>query len=339
MKKKKRSVFATAFGRRLRLLRAQAALTQEALAALTSGAASQDTITRLERGAATAIGFGVLEELLFVAHKEGITADELLCGRNPIETASREDLAAALSHHVMAELVLTKHPAMVLQTRNLTPSERRLVILQQFLADAEETLPKAARQSNEQRDRKAAAKTVAQSGIATEMGPQSQWTVRLVEAGFREVHVEGLPDDWRGKYVPILGRLSAGEGVDTVEAEETPPGWAASYLIYEGAPASAFALRVVGHSMEPEHQDGDVVVVDGAQPVRSGLCCVIYDRDGDRIARLKRLRIRGGKAYLQSRHADYSTITVPAAGVEAYRLIDHLPRIAERPDRTAPEPG
>ena len=36
--------------------------------------------------------------------------------------------------------------------------------------------------------------------------------------------------------------------------------------------------------------DGDMVVLDGDRQVTDGVCCVIYQTDGERLARLKLLR-------------------------------------------------
>ena len=146
------------------------------------------------------------------------------------------------------------------------------------------------------------------------------------------VAVEQLPadEDWRGRFVPVLGRLAAGEGVDTVEAEQSPPGWADAFLLYKDAPAAAFALRVVGDSMLPDYRDGDMVVVDPGRPVKSGVCCAIYEHDGERAVRLKRVRISRGKTHLESLNPEYKTIDVPAKKVHAYRIVARLPRVVER---------
>jgi len=154
--------------------------------------------------------------------------------------------------------------------------------------------------------------------------------IRLVEPGFQVIGVENLPRDWRGHYVPIVGRLAAGQGIDTAEADEHPPGWAERYLIYHGAPPAAFAVEVVGDSMTPDYQPGDMIVVDGAQPIREGVACVLYEAANLRIARLKRLRINGKMARLESLNAKYDTANVPASRVEAFKVVKHLPRVIQR---------
>ncbi len=154
--------------------------------------------------------------------------------------------------------------------------------------------------------------------------------VRLAEPGFRVIDAEQLPGAWQGGYVPVVGHLAAGEGIETTQAEQTGPGWADEYLIYDGAPAAAVAVRVVGDSMEPDYRSGDMVVVDTARPARRGVCCVLVSRDGERRARLKDLRVQGARAVLASANPDYEPETVPAADVQAFKIIAHLPLLVER---------
>jgi SOS-response transcriptional repressor LexA len=152
---------------------------------------------------------------------------------------------------------------------------------------------------------------------------------RVVTAGYREVPGEEVPPDWRGRFVPILGRLAAGEGIDVVEAEQFPPGAADSFVEYRGAPARAFAVRVVGDSMLPGHQSGDLVVVAPDCPVQMGLACVLYETDeGDRVARLKRLRREGRWVYLESTNPAFPPVRLEARRlVGAFAVAAHLPRL------------
>ena len=156
--------------------------------------------------------------------------------------------------------------------------------------------------------------------------------VRLFEPGYQQIQREQRPARWRGKMAPIIGRLAAGEGADTAEAEAFAPGEADAYLIYEGAPRDAFAVRVVGDSMTPDYQDGDMVVVDPGRPATSGVCCVIYSHDGgERTARLKRLSVRGQTATLASLNKAYPPIKVPAADIMAFEIAAHMPWMVARP--------
>jgi len=158
-----------------------------------------------------------------------------------------------------------------------------------------------------------------------------------VPSSFDIVDVEQLPHRWVGSYLPIIGRLAAGQGFDTTEAEEYPAGLAYRYLRLAGAPANAFALTVQGHSMAPEYQHGDMVIVDPGRVVDSGICVAVTDDGaGHRVARLKRLLIDGEDARLESLNSDYPAVTVPARTLQAFGVWRHLS--LARP-RDVGEPG
>jgi len=146
--------------------------------------------------------------------------------------------------------------------------------------------------------------------------------------GYQTVGPEDVPTapKWYKHYVPILGRIAAGEGIDTVEASEYPPAWAGEFLVYAGAPAGAVAVRLSGDSMAPTYNDGDIVVVDTQGRAEAGICCVIVD-DGERRALLKRLTERGGLPVLESLNAAYPPEPIgPDQLAAAYPVVDHLPR-------------
>jgi len=360
---KKENTLAARFGRQLQMIRVRAGLKQEDVAR-SIGLGTQNTITRLERGVATGITFRVLQGLLDFAKEHGVSARELLSGRKPmlgaprggeeglawLATASREELLTAIFRPIELQVLIEQQLRVVDDpdmrrdiVLSLDPhafDERRLVLPAARGAPAGAPSRKGRVPRARDEGTRAAPADIeppaAAGGKAAErrraprervMLAEGAVIVTTYEAGYRIVDAEQLPADWRGRYVPVLGRLSAGEGVDTVEAEEHPPGWATSYLIYTGAPAAGFALRVIGDSMEPDHRDGDMVVVDGSQPVRSGVCCVIYARNGDRVARLKRLRISKGKAHLESTNPNHPAVIVPAKTTEAFKVIAHLPAL------------
>jgi SOS-response transcriptional repressor LexA len=141
------------------------------------------------------------------------------------------------------------------------------------------------------------------------------------------VEADQLPDDWRGRFVPLLGRIAAGEwGIDTLEAEQSPPGWAAWFVPWEDAPPGGFAVQVEGDSMEPQYRHGDVALVDGGRPVRQGISCVVVRKDGDRVPYIKRLRLRGKTARLESLNPEHAPIMAPASDIEAYAIVGTLNR-------------
>ncbi|MBN1943710.1 MAG: LexA family transcriptional regulator [Phycisphaerae bacterium] len=163
----------------------------------------------------------------------------------------------------------------------------------------------------------------------------SEWRVmETFEPGFEIMDVEQLPRDWSREYLPIIGRLAAGTGMDTTEAEEYPTGIAAQYLKFHGAPKNAFALRVQGASMQPEFFDGDIVIVDTRTVVSSGICAVVIDADGVSDARLKRLTVQKDKAILESLNPDYPPIRLPVDRIRcAYAIWRHLPAVRKTRNR------
>ena len=155
---------------------------------------------------------------------------------------------------------------------------------------------------------------------------------KTIEPGFKIVDAEQLPPEWRGNYVPLIGRIAAGKGVDTVEAESYPAGLAAHYVEMADSPRDGFAVSVEGDSMEPDFQHGDLVVSDGHTRGRSGRVCIVLEttRAGDRLARVKRLVVRGKTAVLESANPAYQPIEVDAAAIQAYAVWRHLAIRIER---------
>ena len=73
-------------------------------------------------------------------------------------------------------------------------------------------------------------------------------------------------------------------------------------------PASTFMVRVEGESMAGDNiHDGDVLVVDRAGRVVDGKV-VVAAVDGELL--VKRLRLRGGRAFLEPANGEYPTLEV-----------------------------
>ena len=135
------------------------------------------------------------------------------------------------------------------------------------------------------------------------------------------IDAESVPADWRGHYVPIIGKIAAGKGFDTLEAESYPAGIAATYLKAEGVPMSAVAVQIAGDSMEPEYHHGQIVIVDCKRRATRGVCCVLERMEtGERMARIKKLVIRGLQATLVSLNPKYEPLPVPLENIEAFAL-------------------
>lgn len=155
---------------------------------------------------------------------------------------------------------------------------------------------------------------------------------KVVSAGYRTVPSEDLEgQDWHGKFVPVINRIAAGEGVDTAEAESYAPNTASCFVEYAGAPPKAIAVEVTGDSMEPDFRDRDIVIVDPENRVESGLACVILNRGGSRYPRLKYVKRRGKTIVLESRNSEkHPPQIVPVSQVVGFfRIFKHLPQFVE----------
>ncbi len=84
-----------------------------------------------------------------------------------------------------------------------------------------------------------------------------------------------------GRMVPIINGISAGYPRDVTDLDY-PPGTADDYIRCPDVhDPQAFAARVVGDSMAPEYQEGDVVIFSPALEARSGDDCFIRFGQGE----------------------------------------------------------
>jgi len=82
-----------------------------------------------------------------------------------------------------------------------------------------------------------------------------------------------------GKLVPVINDVVAGYPVD-FDDKGYPPGGADDYVRCPDLhDPNAFAVRVVGDSMEPKYQQGDIIVFSPAIEVRSGDDCFVRMAD------------------------------------------------------------
>ncbi len=86
-------------------------------------------------------------------------------------------------------------------------------------------------------------------------------------------NIEKLPT--AGKLVPVINNVTAGYPAD-YDDMGYPPGGADDYVRCPDLhDANAFAVRVVGDSMEPKYQQGDIIVFSPNAEVRNGDDCFI----------------------------------------------------------------
>ncbi len=82
-----------------------------------------------------------------------------------------------------------------------------------------------------------------------------------------------------GKLVPVINNVSAGYPVD-YDDKGYPPGGADEYVRCPDLhDPNAFAVRVIGDSMEPRYHQGDIIIFSPALAVSSGDDCFVRMTD------------------------------------------------------------
>ncbi len=71
--------------------------------------------------------------------------------------------------------------------------------------------------------------------------------------------------------------------------------------------AEPYALRVIGDSMEPEFNDGHIIIVDPGMPAADG-AFVVVDYDGDTT--LRQIKIDGIRRHLKPLNDAYESVEI-----------------------------
>lgn len=86
--------------------------------------------------------------------------------------------------------------------------------------------------------------------------------------------------------IPVLGRVAAGVPIEAIEHVED---YEEMYIPTAEDPHDYFALRIVGHSMEPRIWDGDIVIVRKQSDVDSGkIAVVLVNGDDATVKQIKK---------------------------------------------------
>lgn len=86
--------------------------------------------------------------------------------------------------------------------------------------------------------------------------------------------------------IPVLGRVAAGIPIEAIENIED---YEERYISVLEDPHDYFALRIVGHSMEPRIWDGDVVIAKKMADVDSGsVAVVLVDGEEATVKQIKK---------------------------------------------------
>lgn len=110
------------------------------------------------------------------------------------------------------------------------------------------------------------------------------------------------------RRVPLISSVQAGSWTEVVDNFQ--PGDAEEWIdVTSRVDPSAFALVVVGNSMEAEFREGEIVIVDPGREARSGDYVVAKINDDE--ATFKQLIVDGGNVYLRPLNSDYPVIVVP----------------------------
>lgn len=125
-----------------------------------------------------------------------------------------------------------------------------------------------------------------------------------------------------GRLVPVINKVAAGYPSDFNDLDY-PAGIADDYVRCPDVhDPSAFAVRVVGDSMEPKFQEGDIVIFSPAAEVHNGDDCFIRFTMPHETAFKRVFFEPAGKVRLQPRNEKYSPIIVDGSRINGlYRAV------------------
>lgn len=316
------------FASRLRQLLASEKISQAEFAKEIGGFRT-DTVGRLARSASTGIPLDLLSAMCGWARGKGYSVDWLVVGFGPVRSADIDRSAVQSPARILNELV----------------SQRMLLALAKRAGiDVDDLLPEwikaielpgrgtmtATLFSGDEFEEFGGKVTPAEAPKGSPLDRQHVVAEPYVP-GYRTVPAEDVPatKNWKRMYVPIAGRVGRKVASDWEELAQSPPSWAGEFLVYEGAPPLAVAIRVPGESLRPQYADGDVVIVDPHAPANPGeVCCVLVRWDDMREVRLKRLRMTKRGVILEpvNRDPKFKPQRIKLSEFDrAYKIVDHLP--------------
>lgn len=122
-------------------------------------------------------------------------------------------------------------------------------------------------------------------------------------------NVEGIPT--AGRLVPIINNVAAGYPMD-YDDKGYPPGGADDYVRCPDLhDPHAFAVRVVGDSMEPKYRQGDIIIFSPAVAVNTGDDCFVRMSDPHETTFKQVFFEQAGDIRLQPRNHQYPPIMLP----------------------------
>ncbi len=156
--------------------------------------------------------------------------------------------------------------------------------------------------------------------LSVRYGLNTAW----LESGLGEPRVRDKDPVEEFVRVPkVVARLSAGGGsFETESAVEGYYAFRGEWLRSKGRAEEMVLMQVVGNSMEPEVQEGDLVLVD--QSRTDVLAGGIYAVGVEDTVLVKRVEKRPGQLVLHSDNTDYSPICLAGDELNSVRVIGRV---------------
>ena len=138
----------------------------------------------------------------------------------------------------------------------------------------------------------------------------------------------GAPAVKPGRLIPVINRVAAGYPVDFDDLEY-PAGFADDYVRCPDVDdPQAFAVRVIGNSMEPKFIEGDIVIFSPAAEVRSGDDCFIRLATPHETTFKRVFFESDNKVRLQPRNENYAPLIVEGLRINGmYRALIKYERL------------
>jgi repressor LexA len=149
---------------------------------------------------------------------------------------------------------------------------------------------------------------------------------RLVEQSQLNIEQGGSPIS-PGRPIPVINKVAAGYPADFDDLDY-PVGIADDYVrCPDVTDPRAFAVRVVGDSMEPKFREGDIVVFSPAAQVNAGDDCFIRFAEPHETT-FKRVYFEDNNVRLQPRNDKYPPMIIEGKRINGmYRAIAKVERL------------
>lgn len=131
-----------------------------------------------------------------------------------------------------------------------------------------------------------------------------------------------------GRLIPVINRVAAGYPVDFDDLQY-PAGFADDYVRCPDVDdAQAFAVRVIGDSMEPKFIQGDIVIFSPALEVRSGDDCFVRLAEPHETTFKRVFFESSDKIRLQPRNEKYPPMVIDGIRINGlYRAVIKYERL------------